>query len=92
MLEGFPLILGFPAAAAASPVQISTASAQTLVIRSWLWLNGQPAQESPSLHVSAGAIQIGLPSHSDLMGLLLEVCIEASSSSPRVHTLSVHQG
>ena len=92
LLAGYPLVLWFPGASAASPIQISCASVQTLAIRSWVWLNRQPAQESPSLQVRSETIQFGLPSHPDLMGVLLQIRIEASSCSPPCLSLSVHQG
>jgi hypothetical protein len=92
LLAGYPLVLWFPDTSAASPIQISCASAQTLAIRTWVWLDRQPALESPSLQVRSDSIQFSLPSRPDLMGVLLQIRIEASSSSPRCHTLSVHQG
>jgi hypothetical protein len=91
LLEGYPLVLWFPGASAVTPIQISCSSPQTVSIRSWVWLNRQPALESPSLQVRSEGIQLGMPSHPDLMGMLLQIRIEASSFSPRCHTLSVHQ-
>ena len=92
LLAGYPLVLWFPDTYAASPIQISCASAQTLAIRTWVWLDRQPALESPSLQVRSDSIQFSLPSRPDLMGVLQQIRIEASSPSPRCHTLSVHQG
>jgi hypothetical protein len=92
LLEGYPLVLWFHGASAATPIQISCSSPQTVSIRNWVWLNRQPALESPSLQVTSKAIQLGLPSHPDLMGVMLQIHIEPSCSSPRLHTLSVHQG
>lgn len=91
LLTGYPLMLWFPSTSAASPIQISCASTQTLAIRTWVWRDQQPAQESPSLQVRSEAIQFGLPSHSDLMGVLLQIRIEPSSPCPRCFTLTVLQ-
>jgi len=92
LLAGYPLVVWFPDTSAASPIQISCASAQTLAIRTWVWLDRQPALESPSLQVRSESFQLNLPSRPDLMGVLLQISIEASSASPSCHTLSVHQG
>ncbi|MFZ0408879.1 MAG: WcbI family polysaccharide biosynthesis putative acetyltransferase [Cyanobium sp.] len=92
VLEGYPLALWFPSGSAPARLRISCQSVQPLDIRSWLWLNRQPALESMPLQLKTEAIQITLPANPELMGVLVQIRLQASTPTPRCQIVQVSEG
>jgi hypothetical protein len=89
VLEGYPLVLWFPATTVPRPLCFALAEPGRLRLRSWLWLNRQPALASPPIAATTAALHCTLPAATDLMGTLVEIQIEPPSPSPRCQVLQV---
>jgi len=90
VLEGYPLVLWYPATAEPLPLRFALAEPGHLQLRSWLWLNRQPALASPPVAATTDALQVTLPAVAHLMGTLVQIQIQPTTPSPRCQLLQVN--
>lgn len=88
LLPNYPLQLWLEAPV--ESIQITLSQAAKLTVRSWDWINGNKAQEQPTVitHSSTLRIEIRSPS-TDLHGRHLSLMVEPDDSLPPVLTVEV---
>jgi hypothetical protein len=89
VLEGYPLVLWFPATTQPRPLRFALAAPGPLQLRSWLWFDRQPALASPPIAATTDALLFTLPAAAHLMGTLVQIQIQPTAPSPRCQVLQV---